>query len=114
MRGGAADPVELDVGVVGGGPGGAAAALALARAGIAVTLYRPARPGEKPCGGAIPDSFLPSIEGFDATRSAAPSIEPRLLVLENADGSRVEVETAGLRVFRRADFDAALEAAAID
>lgn len=101
-----------DVGVVGAGPAGAAAALALARAGAHVTLYRPRRSGEKPCGGAIPDSFLPSIRGFDATASDLSSVEPRHLVLENAGGSRVEVEAAGLRVFRRADFDAALERAA--
>jgi flavin-dependent dehydrogenase len=104
--------VIQDVGVVGGGPGGAAAALALARAGARVTLFRPARRGEKPCGGAIPDAFLPSIDGF--ARPPVPSVEPRLLVLENAGGSRVEVESAGLRIFRRADFDAALESAARD
>jgi flavin-dependent dehydrogenase len=99
-----------DVGVVGGGPGGAAAALALARAGARVTLYRPARPGEKPCGGAIPEAFLPAIAGF--RQPAAPSVCPALLVLENAAGSRVELEAAGLRIFRRADFDASLESAA--
>ena len=57
--------------MVGAGPGGAAAALALARAGAAVTLYRPARAGEKPCGGAIPDAFLPAIDGFDCERARA-------------------------------------------
>ncbi|HEX2463221.1 MAG TPA: hypothetical protein VHR17_01270 [Thermoanaerobaculia bacterium] len=102
-----------EVGVVGAGPGGAAAALALARAGAGVTLYRPARMGEKPCGGAIPDAFLPAIDGFDPTARAAPSVEPRRLVLENAAGSCVEVESPGLRVFRRADFDAALARAAV-
>jgi flavin-dependent dehydrogenase len=101
-----------DVAVVGGGPGGAAAALALARAGARVTLYRPARPGEKPCGGAIPDAFLPSIDGF--AQPAARSVTPTVLVLENASGSRVELESAGLRIFRRADFDAALGEAAGD
>jgi flavin-dependent dehydrogenase len=99
--------------VIGAGPGGAAAALALARGGAEVTLYRPARVREKPCGGAIPDAFLPTIDGFDWTASSAPSVEPRRLVLENAAGSRVEVESPGLRVFRRADFDAALAGAAV-
>ena len=97
--------------MVGAGPAGAAAALALARAGVRVTLYLPARPGEKPCGGAIPDAFLPSIAGFDA--AGLPSVEPRRLVLENAAGSSVVVEAAGLRIFRRADFDAALAQAAV-
>ncbi len=69
--------------------------------------------GEKPCGGAIPDAFLPAIDGFDLTARAVPSVEPRWLVLENAAGSRVEVESPGLRVFRRADFDAALAGAAV-
>jgi flavin-dependent dehydrogenase len=68
--------------------------------------------GEKPCGGAIPEAFLPTIEGFDWT-SSAPSVEPRRLVLENAASSRVEVLSPGLRVFRRADFDAALARAAV-
>lgn len=104
---------DQDVGVVGAGPGGAAAALALARAGAAVTLYRPARVGEKPCGGAIPDAFLPTIDGFDWSAHAPPSVEPRRLVLENAAGSCVEVESPGLRIFRRADFDAALASAAV-
>ncbi|HVR29634.1 MAG TPA: FAD-dependent oxidoreductase [Thermoanaerobaculia bacterium] len=100
-----------EVGVVGGGPAGAAAALALARAGAGVTLYRPARPGEKPCGGAIPDAFLPSIEGFAAP--ASPAVRPSRLVLENASGSRLELEAPGLRVFRRADLDRSLQAAAV-
>ena len=99
-----------DVGVVGGGPAGAAAALSLARAGARVTLYRPARSGEKPCGGAVPDAFLPSIDGFPAPSS--PAVRPSRLVLENASGSRLELEAPGLRVFRRADFDRSLEAAA--
>jgi flavin-dependent dehydrogenase len=99
-----------DVGVVGGGPGGAAAALALARAGARVTLFRPRRQGEKPCGGAVPDAFLPSIEGWSAP--AAPSVEPSRLVLENAGGSVVELEAPGLRIFRRADLDLSLQAAA--
>jgi flavin-dependent dehydrogenase len=99
-----------DVGVVGGGPGGAAAALALARAGARVTLYRPRRPGEKPCGGAVPDAFLPSIAGWRAP--SAPSVSPSEIVLENAVGARVELAAPGLRVFRRADFDASLQSAA--
>ena len=94
-----------DVGVVGGGPGGAAAALALARAGVRVTLFRPARPGEKPCGGAVPDAFLPTVPGF--TPSSA-SVRPPRIVLENAAGSRLDVEAPGLRIFRRADLDSAL------
>ncbi|HEV7518225.1 MAG TPA: FAD-dependent oxidoreductase, partial [Thermoanaerobaculia bacterium] len=55
----------MRIAVLGGGPAGSAAALCLARAGAAVDLYMPARPGEKPCGGAVPEHVLPRLAGFE-------------------------------------------------
>ncbi|HXO43046.1 MAG TPA: FAD-dependent oxidoreductase, partial [Thermoanaerobaculia bacterium] len=59
------------IAVLGGGPAGGSAALALARGGAAVTLYLPERPGEKPCGGAVPEHVLPRLAGFDPAALAA-------------------------------------------
>lgn len=100
----------MRIGILGGGPGGASAALALARAGADVTLFVPARPGEKPCGGALPEFVLPRLEGFDPAHLAAV-VAPRA-ILENARGSRLELDLEGIRIFRRRDFDPALQAAA--
>jgi flavin-dependent dehydrogenase len=99
------------IAVIGGGPAGSAAALRLARSGAAVDLYMPARPGEKPCGGAVPEHLLPSLAGFDPAPLLAIS-SPRA-VLENGRGSRIDLALDGLRIFRRVDLDAALAAAAV-
>lgn len=96
--------------MIGGGPAGAAAALALARGGAAVDLYLPERPGEKPCGGALPEHVLPRLAGFDP--GSLPAVESPEAVVENARGQRVALALSGLRIFRRRDFDAALAAAA--
>src|SRR5436309_5906589 len=103
----------LRIAVLGGGPAGSAAALRLARAGVAVDLYMPARPGEKPCGGAVPEHVLPRLDGFDPAPLPAV-ISPRA-VLENGRGSRLELGFGGdgIRIFRRGDFDGAFAAAAV-
>jgi flavin-dependent dehydrogenase len=84
--------------------------LALARGGAAVDLYLPGRPGEKPCGGAVPEHVLPRLAGFDP--GSIPAVCSPRAVLENARGGRVTLPLTGLRIFRRRDFDAALAAAA--
>src|SRR6266545_4530367 len=99
------------IAVIGGGPAGAAAALALARGGAEVDLWVPGRPGEKPCGGAVPGHVLPRLEGFDP--SLLPAVVSPEAVLENASGRSVCLPLAGLRIFRRADFDCALVEAAV-
>ena len=76
-----------------------------------VDLYLPARPGEKPCGGAVPEHVLPRLAGFDP--SPLPAVVSPLARLENAAGSALDVRLAGLRIFRRAELDGALAAAAL-
>lgn len=97
--------------VVGGGPAGGAAALALARAGAEVDLYLPARPGEKPCGGAVPEHVLPRLQGFDA--SFLPAVVSPEAVLEDARGGSLSLDLEGIRIFRRSDLDRALADAAV-
>src|SRR5436305_8513339 len=75
------------VAVLGGGPAGGSAALALARGGVEVDLYLPARPGEKPCGGAVPEHVLPRIDGFDP--SPLPALVSPAGRLGNARGPRL-------------------------
>lgn len=101
----------MKVAVLGGGPAGGSAALALARAGAEVDLYVPARPGEKPCGGAVPEHVLPQISGFDP--SPLPAVRSPAAVLENARGGRISLGLEGLRIYRRRDFDRALADAAV-
>ncbi|HEV7506536.1 MAG TPA: FAD-dependent oxidoreductase [Thermoanaerobaculia bacterium] len=101
----------MRIAVIGGGPAGGSAALALARGGMAVDLYLPARPGEKPCGGALPEHVLPRLAGFDP--SALPAVVSPGAVLENARRGRIEVDLQGIRIYRRRDFDHALSEAAV-
>lgn len=101
----------MRIAVLGGGPAGGAAALRLARAGVAVDLYMPERPGEKPCGGAVPEHVLPRLEGFDP--SVLPAVLSPRAVLENGRGGRLEIDLEGVRIFRRSDLDGALAAAAV-
>ena len=100
----------MRIAVLGAGPGGAAAALALARGGADVTVHLPAAQTEKPCGGALPAYLLEGLAG--PPLAAAPAVEVGLAVLENAAGGRLEVPLDGLRVYRRRDLDPALLAAA--
>jgi flavin-dependent dehydrogenase len=96
--------------VLGGGPAGASAALALARGGAEVDLYLPSRPGEKPCGGAVPEHVLPRLAGFDP--SGLPALVSPEALLESSRG-RLAIDLHGVRIFRRSDLDGALAAAAV-
>ncbi len=98
------------IAVLGGGPAGGSAALALARGGAAVTLYLPERPGEKPCGGAVPEHVLPRIAGFDP--APLPTVASPSLRLEDGAGACLDSALAGIRIFRRHDLDQAIVAAA--
>jgi menaquinone-9 beta-reductase len=99
------------IAVVGGGPAGGSAALALARGGAAVTLYLPERPGEKPCGGAMPEHVLPRFAGFDP--AALPAVDSPRLRLEDGAGGRLDGALPGIRIFRRHDLDRAIVEAAV-
>jgi flavin-dependent dehydrogenase len=102
------------IAILGGGPAGGSAALALARSApgdIAVDLYLPARPGEKPCGGAVPEHVLPQLAGFDP--SPLSVVAGPAARLENAAGQWVDLPLEGIRIFRRSDLDRALVAAAV-
>lgn len=101
----------MRIAVVGGGPAGGSAALVLARAGAAVDLYVPERPGEKPCGGAVPEHVLPRLQGFDP--EPLPAVVSPEAVLENAAGSLLEIDLRGIRIFRRADLDRAIVESAV-
>ena len=99
------------IAVLGAGPGGATAALALARGGADVTVHLPAGRTEKPCGGALPAYLLDGLS--EPALAAAPSVEVEKAILENAAGGRLEVPLEGLRVYRRRELDAGLLAAAV-
>jgi menaquinone-9 beta-reductase len=91
------------IAVLGAGPAGGAAALTLARAGAEVDLYYPAKAGEKPCGGAVPEHVLPRLAGFDP--SPLPVVAGPEALVENASGARIALDLGTIRIFRRADFD---------
>ena len=101
----------MNVAVLGAGPGGAAAALALVRGGADVTVHLPAVRAEKPCGGALPAYLLDGLP--EPALAAAPVVAVSRAILENAAGGRLEVPLDGLRIYRRRELDAALLAAAV-
>lgn len=97
--------------VLGAGPGGAAAALELARGGAEVTVHAPAASSEKPCGGALPGHLLDELGGLDL--GGVPAVAVAGALLENAAGGSVRLSLDGLRIYRRAELDTALLAAAV-
>jgi geranylgeranyl reductase family protein len=108
-----ADPVI----VVGAGPAGATAALALASAGIAVRLLdRSAFPRNKPCGGGISARVL---QRFPYLVRALPRIAAHhasRLYLEGPDGRSTTIDARGpaALMIRRVEFDALLVSLAVD
>ncbi len=108
-----ADPVV----VVGAGPAGATAALALASAGIAVRLLdRSAFPRNKPCGGGISARVL---KRFPYLVRALPRIAAHhvsRLYLEGPGGRATTIDARGpaALMIRRVEFDALLVSLAVN
>lgn len=95
------------IAIIGGGPAGCAAALALGRAGRPVTLFQGARPAGKPCGGG---ATLRAFGPFPLRRLVP--IEPFVpdgIVLLSPRGRRAEVPAPdGFALYQRSALDEAL------
>jgi flavin-dependent dehydrogenase len=103
--------------VVGAGPAGATAALALAKAGIAVRLLdRAAFPRNKPCGGGISARALIRFPYLDRSLSSIATHRVSRLYQEGPDGRSAVIDAgrpAALMV-RRVEFDALLVSLAVE
>ena len=128
----------MDIAIVGAGPAGARAAWVLARGGARVTMFDASHPREKPCGGGVTGRALELVaDAIDATSFSRTQIHSARFLLRTFGASAGQVSdrtpsaSAGqvpesaaeesatvaldgnaLVVASRADFDAALVAAA--
>lgn len=95
--------------VVGGGPAGAASALAAARAGLTVALFEPqAMPSDKPCGEGILPSGLDALHelGLDEFSARGRALSCVRYVLASGRVLAIELPRAGLALERSALEDA--------
>ena len=95
-----------DVVVIGGGPAGSAAAIELARRGLAVRLYEKSHfPRAKLCGGFVSGEALPALDalGVLGPLRAAGARAVHRVVLASAGGARADAPLArpGLSVSRK-------------
>mgnify|MGYP001377395376 CR=1 FL=1 len=103
--------------VVGAGPAGATAALALARAGVTVRLLdRSKFPRNKPCGGGISARALVRFPYLEAGLSRISTHWLSRLRLEGPNGAStlVESERPAALMIRRLEFDALLVSLAVE
>jgi geranylgeranyl reductase family protein len=102
---------SADVVIVGAGPAGATAALALAQAGVRVRLLdRAVFPRNKPCGGGISARVLTRFPYLERELPRIATHGVSRLYLEGPDGDAVVVESDGpaALMIRRVEFDALL------
>lgn len=105
-----------NVAVIGGGPGGALAALLLARAGLRVALIeRSTAPRYKVCGGCLNERGLSILNecGLGETLRSELTVPLRRIVFHNAGRNMAIAGQIGA-IVNRATFDAALVSAAVD
>ncbi|MBL9161735.1 MAG: FAD-dependent monooxygenase [Planctomycetaceae bacterium] len=105
-----------NVAVIGGGPGGALAALLLARAGLRVALIeRSTAPRYKVCGGCLNERGLSILNecGLGETLRSELTAPLRRIVFHKAGRNMAIAGQVGA-VVNRATFDAALVSAAVD
>ena len=98
----------MRVAVVGAGPAGAFCAWRLARAGVAVTIFDPSHPREKPCGGGVtPGAFArhPELEELRALGRPSPVVRLRAPAGERVLSVGLE---RPIEIFSRRVFDGAL------
>ena len=103
--------------IVGAGPAGATAALALAKAGVTVRLLdRSKFPRNKPCGGGISLRVLKRFPYLEDELSRIATHTVARLYLEGPDGDSTVVESNGpaALMVRRYEYDALLVALAVE
>lgn len=115
----------MRISIIGAGPAGAMAAVRLARAGAAVTLFDPSHPREKPCGGGLTGralslvSDLIDVSTLPAVVVKSAIVQPPLQKPGHARDVAVPLMDRGigsgssLVVLSRAIFDRALVDAAV-
>jgi geranylgeranyl reductase family protein len=110
----------MKIAIVGAGPAGAMAAIRLARAGAAVTIFDPSHPREKPCGGGLTGRALAVIADVVDVAALPAVVVTSAIVEEPTAVANVDLVDRGrspassLVVLSRAAFDKALLDAAIE
>jgi geranylgeranyl reductase family protein len=98
----------MKIAIVGGGPAGAMAAIRLARAGAAVTIFDASHPREKACGGGVTGRALALITDV-VDVAALPAVVVRSAIVEEPGMVRLKADTTV-----EADTTAAVEVALRD
>jgi geranylgeranyl reductase family protein len=109
----------MRVAIIGAGPAGAMAAVRLARAGAAVSLFDPSHPREKPCGGGLTGRALALVNDVIDVRALPAVVVTSAMVEGPGRAANIRLIDRGatpdssLIVVSRAVFDRALTDAAV-